>query len=773
MRFQLALACCCLPFAAWSQEGQVVVPDNQCTIKLPVPLMVDPNAPLSKDASKDPVTVRADRSEAIAGEAARFQGDVKLVQGNRAITADSAEVRQQEQKVLAKGNLVYQDPTITITADDLDADMTQYSATLNQAQYWLHGQQVHGDAGQLEITNENDLVLRGGSFTTCPAEVPDWELKAEKIVIDTSEEWGHIYSAQVRLFDTPVFYVPYMTVPVSDKRKTGFLFPAISTSTKNGVDITTPFYWNIAPNYDLTLTPQFMSSRGLWLGTEGRYLHENNYGLVNLEYIGNDRLDSLKGSPSRWAYSWEHSARLDNGWRLHADIADISDDNYFNDFDSAISTSTDNQLSRVGEAAYFQRDWNFAVKVQDIKVLGEEDAPFQVLPQLSFQYHRPEVSSGLDFAFDTELTHFASQGSNQLEAIRWHMEPTLSLPYQTPAASLLGEVKLMQTFYQQDVPTGTTDPLEQNLDDFVSRTLPQLRLHGQINLERQLSFQGQPFRQTLEPQAQYLYIPHEDQSDIGVYDTALLQDDYSGLFRDRRFSGLDRIADANQLTLGVATRVYDDSNNEKLRFALGQIFYLSDSDVSLPDQSNQIQQSSSALAMELDMQAAKNWFLAGSLQLDTNSNTTNKSELTLDYRPGRDKLLQLSHRYVPELAIDADTGESVDINQFGMRATWPIADNTYLVGNYYYDANLNRSVETFAGIQWESCCWAIRLSYDRHLNTNYTDSGFTNISQRNDFDTSWSLTFELKGLGSSGPLGVSDMLDEGLFNYRRPYYLRN
>ncbi|TKB50917.1 LPS assembly protein LptD [Ferrimonas aestuarii] len=770
MRYQLALACCCLPFAAWSQEGEVVVPESQCTIALPVPLMVDPNAP-AVDSSTAPVNVQADTSRAIAGESAIFKGKVKLTQGNRAVTADTAEVQQLQQRVTAQGDLVFQDPQLTITADSLEADTANSQATLTNSKYWLHGQQVHGDAEQLELTPDNDIILSKGTFTTCPGEEPDWELKADKIIIDSEEEWGKIYDAQVRVFNTPVFYLPYMTVPVSDKRKTGFLFPAFSTSTKNGVDLKAPFYWNIAPNYDLTLTPQMMSARGVWLAAEGRYLHETNAGQLNLEYINNDRLDSLLKNDNRYAYAWQHTSYLESGWRLHVNYSDISDDNYFNDFDSAISASTDNQLSRFGEASYFQDNWNVAVKVQDIKVLGDAQDPFRVMPQVNYQYHLPSFYGAADFQFDTELTHFSHEDSNELKATRWHMEPTLTLPYQTPAGGLTAELKLMQTLYQQDIPTN--NPNYDQLDSFVSRTLPQVRLHGQINFERETSFWSNSYRQTLEPQIQYLYVPYDDQDDIGVYDTALLQDDYDGLFRDRRFSGLDRIADANQFTLGVATRYFDSRNEELLRLSVGQIFYLADSDVTLPNQSNQIQQSSSAMAAELDMKIQDDWFFTGSLQFDTDGGNTNKSEVSVDYRPGRDKLLQLSHRYVPELAINETTGEVTDINQFGFRTTWPVAKDTYFVGNYYYDGNLSRTIETFAGIQWESCCWAVRLTYDRHLNTNYNDSGFTDIGQRDSYDTSWSLTFELKGLGSSGPLGVSDMQNEGLFNYRQPYYLRN
>ncbi|MBY5981630.1 LPS assembly protein LptD [Ferrimonas balearica] len=761
MRFPLVIACCCLPLNAWAESLSV----SRCVVHPPMELL--PTEPEQAEAgiapNQLPIKVNADRSEAVAGDSARFEGNVKLRQGMRQISAQSAEVSQLEGSFSAQGGLVYQDPAVAISADSLNADMDDYNAELNRAQYWLRGQQVHGKAEQLKIEGENNLLLSSATFTTCPQDDPDWLLEAKEINIDANEEWGEIWHAKVKLFDVPVFYVPYMTVPVSSKRKSGFLFPEFSTSTKNGVDVAVPYYWNIAPNLDATLTTQYMSSRGLFLRGEGRYLQPYGAGQVNLEYISGDRL--LDDSPDRYLIHFEHAGKLENNWRLYGNFTTVSDDNYFNDFDSDVSASTDNQITREGEASYFTDKWDFAVRVQDIEVLGDSSKPFQVMPSLSFDYRNPNLWGPLDFTFGTELTHFAHKESDHLTATRWHMEPTLTLPYQTPAGSLTTEVKLMQTFYEQ------RDPSDQ-LEDFVSRTLPQFRLHGQVNFERNSRFGDGSYTQTLEPQFQYLYVPKVDQSDIGLYDTALLQEDYYGLFRDRRFSGLDRIADANQLTLGVSSRFFDGNHAERAQVSVGQILYFDDSEVGLGDDQSQIRSSNSALAAELELQASRRWFLSGSLQFDTQSGDTNKSEVLVDYRANADKLIQLSHRYVPNLGTDTE-GNPIDINQAGIRTTWPLSDELYFVGNYYYDLNLSRSVESYAGLQYESCCWAIRLAYYRHLNTNYEDGDFSTISPRDDFDSGVTLKFVLKGLGSSGPLGVQDMLDEGVFNYRRPYYLRN
>ncbi len=451
-----------------------------------------------------------------------------------------------------------------------------------------------------------------------------------------------------------------MTVPVSEKRKTGFLFPSFSSSTTNGIEIATPFYWNIAPEYDLTFTPHYMSSRGLFTKTEFRYLlgdpgdRQTPTGQFNLEYLGSDNM--LDGSPNRYMYHWEHSDALDENWRVLANYTDVSDNNYFNDLKSDVNRATDNQLSRVGEIAYFTDNWDFSARVQDIKVLGKEERPYQVMPQLNFNYRTPGVWEGLDFSFASEITNFRHKEDIYTTASRVHMEPSIRLPIHGPAGSLTSEVKLMQTNYWQH------NIQQPELDDSVSRTLPQVRVHGQINFERYTEYFNQNYRQTLEPQFQYLYVGYEDQSNIGLYDTGELQQDYFGLFRDRRFSGLDRIADANQLTLGLTTRLFDERNLEQLKFSLGQIIYFDDSKVSLYENELTEQPSTSVLAAELDARIYKDWFVSGAIQYDTRYSSNKKSEATLDYRPGPNKLLQFSYRYVPDL-LNSNTNDRVDISQ--------------------------------------------------------------------------------------------------------------
>ncbi|NKF49645.1 LPS assembly protein LptD [Shewanella sp. WXL01] len=714
----------------------------------------------------DDIVIISDSSYAEMDNTAHFTGDVSFSQGSRHISADNASVNQPKQQLNASGNLVFKDDMFTVTADSLVAQMASNSATLSGAKYWLHGQQVNGDAEELEITKDNNLVLSGTNFTTCPPESQSWLLEARKIRIDSEEEWGEVWDAKLRVADIPIMYIPYMTVPISDKRKSGFLFPEFSTSTTNGVQISTPYYWNIAPEYDLTFTPDYMSARGLFLKTEFRYMNSpEQSGQFNVEYLADDR--KLANSPDRYLYHWNHSGKINDNWRVQANYTDVSDNNYFNDLNSQVARATDNQLSRIGEASYFDQDWDFSVRVQDIKVLGEEEKPYQVMPQLNFNYYNKDFWQNLDFTFGTEVTNFRHQDALYGSATRVHMEPSIALPIHAPFGSLTSEIKLLQTNYWQD-----ESSLQPELDKTVNRTIPQLQINGQINFERQTQFLSTPMRQTFEPQFQYLFVGYEDQSGIGIYDSAQLQEDYFGLFRDRRFSGLDRVADANQMTLGFTTRLYNDNNREQMKFSVGQILYFQESKVLKAQSVTTQEQSTSVLAAELDTRVYDDWFVSASVQHDTEHGENKKSQATLDYRPGSGKLLQFSYRYIPDL-VNNNTNDKVNISQAGLRTTWPISDDLYFVGNWYYDINERRNIENYAGIQYESCCWAVRFSYHYRIKTNYDDDLNPGIDTREEFESGFYLNFVIKGLGGSGPLGVDDMLNEGLFNYRKPLYLRN
>ncbi|MGL5359076.1 MAG: LPS assembly protein LptD, partial [Shewanella sp.] len=747
-------------FLALSLLPQLVLADespaptaSQCVIEPPVP-RIAPKPGLSA-AERNNIHIISNHTRAEMGKQAVFSGDVIFSQGDRHIAADEAILDQATEQFDANGNLVFQDSVFTVTADALSAQMRSNQATLTGAQYWLHGQQVNGDAKKLQITNNNNLILTNTNFTTCPPDNVSWLLEADKIKINSAEEWGEIWDARLRIHGVPVFYIPYMTIPVSDKRKTGFLYPSFSSSTTNGVEVSVPYYWNIAPEYDLTYTPSYMTNRGLFSKTEFRYLTgASQKGQVNFEFLNNDLM--LDGNEDRYLYHWQHQGAIDKNWRVLANFTEVSDNNYFNDLKSDINRATDNQLSRIGEVSYFERDWDLSTRVQDIKVLGEDEKPYQVMPQVNFNYRTVNFWNNLDFNFNSELTNFAHQDNNINTATRLHMAPTVTLPFHGPSGSLTSQVKLLQTNYWQ-----TNLNPHQVLDDTVSRTIPQVRINGQINFERATELFAQQYRQTLEPQFQYLYVGYEDQRGIGIYDTAQLQDDYFGLFRDRRFSGLDRIADANQVTLGVTTRLFDDHNQEVTKFSLGQIFYLQDSKMGYEDVIFEQNQSTSILAAELDTRLSQNWYLGAGIQYDTNTSDNKKTEVTLDYRPETNKLLQLSYRYVPDL-LNSNTNNLVNISQAGIRGAWPINDSLYFVGNWYYDLNEQRNIESYTGFQYESCCYALRLSYNYRIKTNYDDNiGPVDGGERERFESGVYLNLVIKGLGGSGPLGVSDMLNDG------------
>ncbi|NRD72604.1 LPS assembly protein LptD [Shewanella sp. VB17] len=776
MQTRYLLALSLLPQLVLAEETTMTSDATmQCIVEPPVPHITAKDNE-DTDYLTQEIRIMSNRSEAQMGQQAKFTGDVSFSQGNRNIAADEAILDQQKEQLDANGSLIFQDPMITITADSLIAEMRTNTASLWGAQYWLNGRQIHGNAEKLEITPDNDLHLSKTNFTSCPPGDSSWLFEADTIKIDSTEESLELSDAKLKIGGVPVFYIPYMSVPISNKRKSGFLFPEFGNNSTNGMEISTPYYWNISPEYDLTLTPNYMTSRGLFLKTDFRYLAgESQQGGINLEYLNDD--DMLADSPSRYLYHWDHKGSINENWRVMADFTDVSDDNYFSDLDSDVQQSTDNQISRIGEMSYLEKNWDFSARVQDIKVLGEDEKPYQVMPQIDLNYRSPNFWNGFDFAFFGEATNFENDKNDQPDATRLHLEPTMTYPIHGPAGSLTSEFKLLQTYYWQDINDLTNN---QQLDNSVSRTLPQVRFHGQINFERFTSYFDENYRQTLEPQFQYLYVGYEEQNNIGIYDTAKMQEDYFGLFRDRRFSGIDRIADANQLTLGLTTRLFDQHNQETFKFSLGQIHYFKESKVGISDPTNQtgnfIQENSSnsVLAAELSTKLYQDWYMSGSIQYDTKLSDNKKTEVTLDFRPGVNKLLQFSYRYVPDLQdsnIDTDNADSVDISQTGIRGAWPVNDNIYLIADWYYDLNERRNIETYAGFQYESCCWAIGLGYYNRLKANY-DNNIDDIQNNRElFDSGISFTFTIRGLGGSGPLGVSHTFDDGLFNYRKPLYL--
>ena len=698
-------------------------------------------------------------------QTALFNGSVILVDKDQKIIADKLSFNRLRMEIEAIGNIHYQGKQINIFANTLNASKTDKSTEMTAAAYQLDGNPGHGKAGKLSINSDGMMSLVDSTFTTCLQEVPDWQIKASEINLSAKGDFGEAYHAQFRVLDVPVLYVPYFSFPISQERLSGFLYPEFSTSSNSGIEFSAPFYWNIAENYDATITPRFMSKRGTQLQTEFRYLIDQQSGKVDIEYLHHDKEIKTNNDP-RYLARFQHIGTFSEDFRAYIDYTTISDDNYLVDIGSKQYNSNDAYLYQTGELAYFAEQWQATLQLQDFEVLGDHQPSYKTLPHIELSAQQPLNFLSGQFELYSELTSFQSSQKDQVEANRYHVEAGFTFPITRPAWFLNSEVKLMHTYYQQENITPGS-----SLEETVERTLPKVRIHAGINFDRQLSAFGQSYRHTLEPQLQYLYVPEEDQSNIGLYDTTILQDDFHGIFRDTRYSGLDRIAAANQYTWGITSRLLDEKNLEIVRVSLGRIQYLGENNTNLANDAlltdnGGIDNKQSSVAADLFYRINHQWQLSGDIQYNTLEDFTNKGQVNIDYQINKYNLIQLNHRYTRNVSGDS-------LEQASLLTSIAINENWAFVGRLTQDLQQDRSLESYAGFQYESCCWAVRIAYQRHINSNLDAASFV-TEGREEFDTGISIKLIIKGLdGKQTAIGTQEMFNKSIFGYKRPYYLQN
>ncbi len=703
------------------------------------------------------IKISSDDIEVINNQSAEFVGNVQIKNRHMQLTASSALIDRQIGLLNANGPVVFQNQTSEVTSQGLMADLSQSEIALLGAEYRLVGQLGRGQADKLAIM-ENTLLLDDASYTTCPEGDEVWRIKADEIILSQEKGWGETYGMVLEVLDTPVIYLPYFTFPLDDTRKSGFVDPVFSSSSRYGLDIATPYYLNLAPNYDALVTPRLMTRVGLQMKGQFRYLTEQHQGMVAAELLTKD--DTHPELDERYLIQWQQKSYLSENWRAYVDITNVSDDNYLTDLNSDYANETDTHLARTLAISHFGERFQTDIQVQNFEVLGDHKDSYTAFPQVAFSQHAPYQWGGLDWRMEGELSHFVNSDAVIDRASRLHLEPNVQFNLKDTAWAISSKFSLLHTRYQQEGDLNGTGFAEQ-----VSRTMPSVRLHGKLEFERPTSIFIDDGIQTLEPQLQYLYTPKRDQSQIGLYDTTKLQDDFFGLFRERRFSSVDRIANANQFTLGATTRLYNQSNEEVFNLSVGQIFYLTDD--AKPESQNVLADTASynaLFASEAMLHWHKRWYLSAGIQYDMEAKNLIQSHVTLDYKGDNNQLVQLNHRY-------ADDVSGNEIEQVGLFASWPINARWQWVSSYHRDLAEKRSVEVFAGVQYESCCWALRLTGQRRIETDLTRP----ITGNDDavFDSSIRLNFILKGLGGKKRYDVSRVLEQGIFGYRRPYFLNN
>ncbi len=702
------------------------------------------------------IGVRADRADIASDtQVASFYGNVEVQLNQQRLWTEQAQINQQSGNINASGATRFSDGYVQVASENFRLNSAENRAYLSGAQYQIGSTGAHGKADLLALEPQQ-VILSGSTFTTCPTENPAWQLSAETIQLNEDEAWGEAWHARFELFGVPIMYVPYINFPINDERKSGLLFPTLRSSQQNGFEIELPYYFNIAANMDATITPRYMAERGLMIQGEYRYRSANGGGEFNLAYLADDK--AYPTDNSRFSWRVEHQQIWSEQWRTYVNGVGISDNDYLSDFGSDFAGRADAQLYRHAQADYRSDNLNVTIRAEDFELLGNYRSPYRTLPQISSLY----VTTGaldIEFQLASEISHFRNQDNSSDYATRFHLEPQVRYHMEQPGYDWLAELGYSYTYYDQA--EDSISGREAN----PSRGMPNFRWRGRLNFERPFSFAGNTYRQTLEPQVQYLWTPFRDQSGIGIYDATLMQDDYRGLFRARRFSGLDRIADANHVTVGASTSLYDQSSREVFRFSAAQIYYFEDSRTQLLDNSGTVTASRSDIALESRIRLSDRWFFNGALQYDMELNRTQKSQTTVEYRKDQANLVQFSHRNVTTLLGD-------NIEQLGVQSVLEISPQWQLASNWYYDLGQKRTNDALFAVQYSDCCWAVRVGAYRRINRSVADVLGSPMVGTPEFDNGISIQFIIKGLGSDNR-SLIDLLEQSLFGYRHPFHLSN
>lgn len=689
--------------------------------------------PTTQTTDQDLMDVRADSAQLVGKGTSVFEGNVVVKRGGQELTAARATYNKTSGIISAQNQLRLRDSDIILDAEQAEWSMTSGEGALIFTEYRLREMHARGEASHVFKPGASRTDLQNATYTTCAKGDNFWNLTATTVSLDHIEAVGTAKDVVVRIKDVPVFYTPYITFPLNGERKSGFLVPSIGSSSETGFDVQTPYYWNISPGRDATITPRYMSDRGLQLNGEYRYLYEQGFGEVHLGFLdsddlknGGDDVNPFFGE-DRKHFSFKHNSDFKSRWSSDIDYNYVSDNAYLEDFGSNLSLASTTHLNRRMNVRYSGDNWRFTGRLQGYQTITDAEKPYQRLPQLLLDGTLPDQALGLSYGLRTEYVEF--EHDDLVAGRRVDVEPSLSLPLQSAAAFMTPRVALKHTQYDlNDNTLGLTDTSP-------SRTLPIASVDTGLFFERDMKISNNGYIHTLEPRAFYLYIPERDQTDIPVFDSSLRTFNFGQLFSYDRFSGTDRIGDANQLSLALTSRIIDpETGREHFRASLGQIRYFRDRDVILPTGLKGTRSDSDMVA-EVSAAIAKEWTARGEVQWNPHGDTSNLSALQLRYRGDNGRLLNVSHRYRRDDISTLDGLEQVDIS-----GRLPINKQWSVIGRYYRSIRDGALLEGLAGVEYESCCWSTRLVIRDYVN------------DASDTDRNLAILFqvELKGLGNFG-----------------------
>jgi LPS-assembly protein len=724
-RARFALTPVALVACAMLQAQPAAAQDTAPLVLKPTPMLRDALPPSARE--KLPTYVTGDRVEGHTDLDTVIEGHAQLRRGDTVIRADRLEYYQPDDLARARGNVhinragdVYEGPLLELKVE-------AFEGFFNQPRYRFLRNNAYGEADRVDFIDDKRAVVRNATYTTCqrrpgPSWMPDWILRAASIRIDNEEEVGQASGAVLSFKGLPILPVPDLSFPLSDKRKSGLLPPTIGLDSLSGVELTLPYYWDIAPNRDATLYPTLMTKRGVDLAGEFRYLEPAYAGQVRADYMPNDLLRQR----NRWGYAILHNGLiatpLPSPLGLNLNLNRVSDDNYWRDFSRSTESLTQRLLANDGTLAWSLGNFSVSARALKWQTLQDVSAPivppYDRVPQLVGHYGFANLPGGLQASIDADYTKFESDRvlNNQPNAQRAYTLAQISRPWQAPGWFVVPKLQLHSRRYQFDeaLANGATS---------ASVTVPTFSLDSGLVLERDASYFGRSFRQTLEPRAFYVYTPFREQGLLPNYDTAAMDFNFATIYTENAFAGNDRIADNNLLTLGATTRLLDpDTGAEAARFGIAQRLRFKDQRVTLPGAAP-VSERLSDLLLGAQVNWTPKWALDATFQYNPKTGQSVSSTIGGRYNPSNYHVISAAYR------LQRGSSEQVDVGW-----QWPLNDlwgdkghnlgpgqgegegRWYSVGRLNFSLYDRRLVDSVLGFEYDAGCWLGRIVLDRLQN---------------------------------------------------------
>lgn len=691
--------------------------------------------------------IEADSVVMEEGSRYTLTGAVTFQRGEEYLSTDEALYDSTAETVQAQGSVVYRQADSVLHGTAARLDLRSTRGTWWDATFNLAAQHARGAAEKVERTGPGLTTLKRTTYTTCNPGDDTWQLSASTLNLNENKGFGSAYNVIVRVHGLPIFYLPYITFPISEQRKSGFLTPTLGNSTSSGIEISVPWYWNIAPQMDVTFTPRYLSRRGWLLGGEARYLIGSGigagYGSLSEQYLPHDQLLNT----SRHFINYEHWGRMHDLWDTNIVWNYVSDKEYFRDLGGDLSSAVISYLERRWDVNFHRGAWRGLARMQSYQIVDDSIAPterpYQRLPQLRLQTQSTDFSTGPVYRFEAELTRF--EQTARINGTRLDMQPELSWPAQAAWGYAVPRVKLRHTQYTLDDASSSVPLTQTSLD----RTLPTFIFDTGLFVERDVQFGTKPGVHTLEPRLMYTYTPYRNQDELPVFDTAALDFGSAAIFQDNRFVGADRIGDTQQLAVGLTTRLLDYHNHsERLRAGIGQIYYFKGRRVTLPGNTPQHNRPSSDVVAYARLQLPLGW--VGETESTWNNETgqPDKGAIQLRYQPKNHwRSINLAYRFRRDENVARNEIEQTDVAFF-----WQLQARWSLMGRWNYSLRDARNLQTLAGVEYQSCCWALRFLAREYIQDDQS------------LVRGYFLQFELKGLMSAGQ-SIKSMLARGILGY--------